>query len=180
MLFGVMGGLPGSSAYQVAVFGGFVGTQEQWLASLVGAAGGIGPPGATGSQGAAGVNAFGAPVSRSVSLGAAYQASDPTKPAVVTLNLKSTSSNALLAVTQAQQLGEIIIGTTAAAVTGATGTKIGYHENSQGGVLVVGLTITQAQAQQTNIALPIGWYFGVRQTVGSNLSVTSAFDQTVG
>jgi len=44
-------GAAGSSAYQVAVAGGFVGTEAQWLASLVGPQG---PAGATGPAGAAG------------------------------------------------------------------------------------------------------------------------------
>lgn len=42
------GGPPGPSAYDVAVAAGFVGTEVEWLASLVG------PPGADGADGAAG------------------------------------------------------------------------------------------------------------------------------
>jgi hypothetical protein len=41
-------GPPGLNAYQVAVAGGFVGTQEEWLASLEG---NVGPPGPQGIQG---------------------------------------------------------------------------------------------------------------------------------
>ena len=44
-------GATGSSAYQVAVADGFVGTESQWLASLVGPAGAQGPQGPTGPQG---------------------------------------------------------------------------------------------------------------------------------
>lgn len=47
-------GEPGASAYEVAVGGGFVGTEAQWLASLVGPEGPQGPQGETGPQGAAG------------------------------------------------------------------------------------------------------------------------------
>ncbi len=50
-------GPPGKSAYDVAVLNGFVGSVNDWLASLVGATGSQGPPGAagaTGSQGPAG------------------------------------------------------------------------------------------------------------------------------
>ena len=46
-------GTNGSSAYQLAVANGFVGTEAQWLSSLVGAQG---PAGATGPQGPAGIN----------------------------------------------------------------------------------------------------------------------------
>lgn len=44
----------GDSAYEVAVKQGFVGTVEQWLASLVGDTGPTGPPGDTGPAGPAG------------------------------------------------------------------------------------------------------------------------------
>jgi hypothetical protein len=44
-------GQDGSSAYQVAVANGFVGTETAWLASLVGPTGAQGPAGATGPQG---------------------------------------------------------------------------------------------------------------------------------
>lgn len=52
-------GATGSSAYQVAVAGGFVGTEAQWLASLVGAQGPQGPAGATGASGSAATVAIG-------------------------------------------------------------------------------------------------------------------------
>lgn len=51
-------GDPGSSAYQVAVDAGFIGTQAQWIASLKGAkgdTGSTGPAGAAGARGAAGL-----------------------------------------------------------------------------------------------------------------------------
>jgi len=51
---GYVPGPQGQSAYQAAVAGGFVGTQNQWLASLVGATGSTGAPGAPGATGAPG------------------------------------------------------------------------------------------------------------------------------
>lgn len=123
---------------------------------------------------------FGSPTSRSLIFGSAFQALDPTQPAAITLNLTSTSSNALLSSAQASQKGEVYVAATAAGVTGATGTRIAVHENTQGGVLVVGLTITQTISQTITLELPTGWYFGARQTVGGNLSIASAFDQVVG
>lgn len=44
-------GPQGFSAYQIAVFNGFIGTEEEWLASLVGAQGPEGPQGEIGPQG---------------------------------------------------------------------------------------------------------------------------------
>ncbi len=46
-------GINGASAYQVAVTNGFVGTEAQWLASLVGAQGAQGPQGPQGPAGTA-------------------------------------------------------------------------------------------------------------------------------
>lgn len=112
-------------------------------------------------------------------LGSAYQASDPARAAVMMLNLASLSSNSLLVATEASQKGELMIAATAAEITGGTAQKVAVHENTQGGVLVIGLTITQRIAQCISFLLPAGWFFGVRQTVGSNLSIASAFEQAV-
>lgn len=49
-------GDPGKSAYEIAVEQGFVGTEEEWLASLHGADGAQGPQGPQGPQGEQGVS----------------------------------------------------------------------------------------------------------------------------
>jgi len=49
-------GDPGDSAYQVAVNNGFIGTEQEWLDSLVGADGTDGADGANGNDGADGAN----------------------------------------------------------------------------------------------------------------------------
>ena len=49
-------GDPGKSAYQIAVEHGYVGTEEEWLASLHGATGALGPQGEQGPQGEPGVS----------------------------------------------------------------------------------------------------------------------------
>ena len=46
-----LGGIPGASAYDIAVADGFVGTEEEWLLSLVGNPGNPGSPGAPGAPG---------------------------------------------------------------------------------------------------------------------------------
>ena len=51
-------GADGASAYEVAVANGFVGTEEEWLESLVGEAGPAGPAGADGAPGADGDSAY--------------------------------------------------------------------------------------------------------------------------
>lgn len=49
-------GDPGKSAYEIAVEHGYVGTEEEWLASLHGATGAQGPRGEQGPQGEQGVS----------------------------------------------------------------------------------------------------------------------------
>ncbi len=49
-------GIDGASAYEIALANGFVGTQSQWLASLVGEQGPQGVPGAPGTNGTNGVD----------------------------------------------------------------------------------------------------------------------------
>lgn len=55
-------GPPGDSAYQVAVDNGFVGTEAEWLESLVGADGADGPPGEQGEPGVQGLQGNEGPI----------------------------------------------------------------------------------------------------------------------
>lgn len=116
---------------------------------------------------------FGAPTSRILALATAYQATDNTKPAVVTINLTSTANFSLVGGTT--NSADIVIGSTNA-VAGGTGTIIGKYSNSVTGTIAVGLNMNSASAVSYTLALPLGWYFAVRQTAGT-VSITSAFDQ---
>lgn len=124
----------------------------------------------------------GSPNARTIALSTAYQATDPTKPSLITLNLISTASISLLNSTQASQKGAVWIAATAADALAGTGTavQLGAYENTQGGTLVVTLVLTQTVPQQSQVALPTNWYFAVKQTTGANLTITSAFDQSIG
>lgn len=141
-----------------------------------GATGSTGATGASGSQGAAGMNAFSSPTSRTLLLATAYQASDPTRPACVTINLNSTASLSLTAGTT--NTADVLIGSTSAVAAG-TGTIVGRYSNSLTGTLVVGLALNTVSSYTSNLSLPTGWYFAVRQTGGA-VTITSAFDQAVG
>ena len=132
--------------------------------------------GLTGATGPAGVNAFGAPTTRTVALGTAYQATTNTKPAIVTLNLTSIASLTLTAGTT--PTANIVIGATTAVATG-TGTIVGKYANGLTGALVVGLAINSTTTVPFSFALPTGWYFAVVQTAAT-VSIVSAFDQSVG
>lgn len=119
---------------------------------------------------------IGAPNSRSLSLATAYQATDPTKAALVTITISSTASLSLSG--GETQTAAIVIGPTAA-VAGGTGTTIAGVRNSLTGTVVVGVSLTSGQNVPATIALPAGWYFAVRQASGT-ITIASAYDQPVG
>lgn len=122
------------------------------------------------------MNQFGQPVSRSLALATAFQATDPTKPALVTVNLTSVANLTLAAGTT--NTADIVIGATAA-VAGGTGTVIAKYRNSLTGSLVVGLNINTDSGVTIALPLPVGWFFAIRQTSGT-VVITSAFDQSMG
>lgn len=142
----------------------------------VGPTGNTGSTGSTGATGSAGVNAFSIPNIRSLSLATAYQATDVTKPAQVTVNLNSSAALSLAAGTT--NSADILIGSTSAVASG-TGTVIAKYSNSLTGLLVVGLALNTASAYTANFSLPTGWFFAIRQTSGT-VTITSAYDQAVG
>lgn len=156
--------------------GGTGATGSAGATGATGSTGATGPTGATGATGPVGPSAVGSPNSRSLTLATAFQATDSTRPAIVSVNLASTSSLTLSGGTTAS--ADIVIGSTNAVASG-TGTTIGKYSNGLTGTLVVGLAINAAQTTPCTFALPIGWFFAIRQTAGT-ITITSAFDQAVG
>lgn len=118
----------------------------------------------------------GTPNTRSLSLATAYQATNTVKPAVVNVNLTSTATLSLLGGTT--NSATVVIGSTNA-VSSGTGTVICNYSNSNTGGLTIGLNIATVATSTCSFALPIGWYFAVRQTAGT-VTITSAFDQSTG
>lgn len=116
------------------------------------------------------------PTSRSLSLATAYQATDNTKPAVVTINVSSTATITLTSGTT--NTSAIVIGSTSGVASG-TGSAICPYTNSQTGTLVVGANLSTISTSQCTFVLPAGWFFAVRQTAGT-VSISSAFDQSMG
>lgn len=120
---------------------------------------------------------IGSPAAKlSPALTTSYQATDPTKATLVTVNITSTSSISLGGTTNNE--GGIWIGS-ANTVNATTGTQVGVYKNSLGGTLVVGLTLTSAQTQPYSFVLPVGWYYAIRQTVGTGMTIVSVFDQSL-
>lgn len=118
-----------------------------------------------------------APVSRSISLGTAYQANTNTKPAVLTITL--TSSAALTLGGGSTFAADLVVGPTNA-VAGGTGFVLASYLNSLTGTLVIGVAINNGQTVSYSLPLPTGWWFAVRQTAGTGISVASAYDQSLG
>lgn len=141
-----------------------------------GSAGATGSQGNPGADGAAGVNAFGSPTARTVSLATAYQATNTAKPAIVTINITSTANLSLSGGTT--NSADVVIGSTSAVASG-TGTVAGKYSNASTGSLTIGLNTNAVAASPMTFNLPTGWYFAVRQTSGT-VTITSAFDQAVG
>lgn len=119
---------------------------------------------------------IGTPTSRTLSLATAYQATDNTKPAFVTINLSSNPTLTLGG--GSTNNAQIVMGSTSAVASG-TGSQMGNHNNSLTGTLVVGVAINNGDTRQYTILLPAGWFFAIRQTAGT-VSITSAFDQSMG
>lgn len=87
-------GSPGRSAYQIAVDNGFVGTEAQWLASLVGPEGERGPegtastvPGPQGDPGSAATVSIGATITGSAGSNAAVTNSGTSSAAVLNFTI---------------------------------------------------------------------------------------------
>lgn len=119
---------------------------------------------------------MGTPNTRSLSLATAFQATDNTKPAMVTLNLTSSATLSLSGGTT--NSANVVIGSTSAVASG-TGTVIGSYSNTNTGALTVGLNLNTVSALPIAFCLPIGWFFAIIQTSGT-VTISSAFDQAVG
>lgn len=136
----------------------------------------VGAPGPQGPIGPAGPSTIGSPNTLSVTAGTAYQATNNTKPAHVTVNLTSTASITLAGSTSV--IAEVVIGSTSAVASG-TGTVIGRHANTYSGAVVIGVSISETITAPIAFVLPAGWYFAVRNISGT-ATVFSAYDQQLG
>lgn len=118
---------------------------------------------------------WGVPAPVTVLLATAYQALDPTRPAVININMNSVAALTLGGGTT--NTADILIGATSAVAAG-TGTIIGKYRNTLTGTLVIGVAINSDASSQIQFLLPIGWFYAVRQTSGT-VSIISTFDQSV-
>lgn len=129
-----------------------------------------------GPGGVAGVNAFGVPNARSISPAAALQATDPTKPSVVTVSLTSTANISLSGGTT-NTAGVYIGAASSVATTG--GVKVCDYTNSNTGALTIGLNLSTIATTPCTFSLPTGYYFAFRVSAGT-VTASSATDSSVG
>lgn len=119
---------------------------------------------------------IGTPTSRTFSLATAYQPTDNTKAAVVTINLSSTANISLSGGTT--NTATVVLGSTTGVATG-TGSIICNYANSNTGTLTIGLNLSTIAATTCTFAVPAGYYFAVRQTAGT-ITIVNAWDQSAG
>lgn len=193
-------GFDGKSAYELATVDGFTGTLQAWLASLKGAAGAdgkdglsiVGPAGPqglpgigvkgdkgdTGAQGNPGTPAplfnFGLPAARTLAVSTVYQASNPGKPAIVTVSPSCTASLTLSGGGTCSMQARI----GAAPLTCSSGTVAATWTNGNTGALSVGLALNQTVGAPYGISLPTGASFILCPTAGT-FTITAA-EQTAG
>lgn len=119
---------------------------------------------------------FGDPIPRSLATSTAYQASDPSRAAVVTA---STSCTASLSLTAGGTCALQVRTSPAASLSCSTGTVYATLTNTNTGTLTVGLGLNQRVGSSIGINLRAGSYFILCPTSGT-FAVDSAVDQSVG
>lgn len=118
---------------------------------------------------------FGLPSNRTLAVSTSYQASDPSKAAIVTVS-PSCSATLSLAVGQTCTLQARVSSSTA---TCSTGTVVATWTNGNSGTLTIGLGLTQTVGSPGDIKLPIGSFFILCPTSGT-FTITTAVDQSAG
>lgn len=119
-------------------------------------------------------NVVSAATPRAVAFATAYQATDPTKPAFVRITIDLTTTVGIG--TPQANTAELVVGPTNA-VAGGTG-SIEDTYRSDLTVTLISLGVTGRQALKA--VVPVGYWFAIRRTVGTGITVVSASDQALG
>lgn len=122
-------------------------------------------------------NIPGAPSARTVVFGTAYQATDKTKTALISVMVE-TIYTVTLAGTQSDTV-ELRVGPDAATVANGTGgTAIATFKSSLTGI-AVSIGMSNTQRNQLSALIPPNWYFCLRRVTGTTATVQGAFDQAL-
>lgn len=114
---------------------------------------------------------YGAPNARTLSIATAYQATDPSKAAVVTVSPQCTNATTVIAASACTLTARV--GTSG--LTCSTGTVVATWTSTY----TLGLLLTNASGSPIDIKLPIGGYFVLCATSGT-FTINSAVDQSTG
>lgn len=146
-----------------------------------GETGATGPQGIQGIQGVAGPAGtpaptfnFGLPAVRTLALTTPYQATNPAKPAIVTVSPQCSASLTLAGGTTCTMQARIGV----APLTCSSGTVVATWTNGNTGALTVGLSLNQIVGAPYGINLPTGASFILCPTAGT-FTVTAA-EQSAG
>lgn len=122
-------------------------------------------------------NIVSAPVSRSLSFATAYQASNIAKPANLTVIIQLATSIAIGSVSNTVQLW---IGPAADVTSGSGGTSTALADTFRCDLSVTLITLSNTTRQALKAVIPVGYYFAILRTVGTDMTISSAYDQAVG
>lgn len=118
---------------------------------------------------------FGTPNVRSLTVGAAFQATDTTKAAIVTVSPQCTAAITLTAGSTCTLQARV----GATGVTCSTGTVVGTWTNGNTGTLTIGLALNQTMGAPAAINLPAG-AFAILCATSGTFTINSAVDQSAG
>lgn len=114
---------------------------------------------------------YGAPNVRTLNMATAYQATDPSKAAVVTVSPQCTNTTTLIAASACTMTARVGV----AGLTCSTGTVIAMWTSTY----TLGLVLTNASGSPMDIKLPIGGYF-ILCSISGTFTINSAVDQSAG
>jgi len=135
-----------------------------------GPAGPTGPAGATGPQGVGLVP--GVPAAKTLSLSTAYQATDVTKSAFISVMAETIYSVTLASPTMSDTV-ELRIGPASDVANGGGYKAASWKSGISAGLTVsVGLSVTNRG--QLTAMIPPNWYFAIRRTAGSTATIAEA------
>lgn len=119
-------------------------------------------------------NVVSAPVSRSIAFSTAYQATDPTKPSFVRITVDLTTTVSIGS--PQANTAELVVGSTNAVASGTGSIEDTYRSDLSVTLISLGFT----GRQSLKAVIPVGYYFAIRRTAGTGITIVSASDQSLG
>lgn len=119
---------------------------------------------------------IGMPNTRAISTGTAYQATDPSRAAMVEVSIASVAS---LSISGGATNAAAVYVSATNSVGSSGGIQVCSYNNANTGTLIVGINTNASQTSPCTFNLPVGAYFAVRVSSGS-VTLPAASDQSIG